>query len=400
MKKESRLFLLLTSSMALSLYIIHGYTPSLPEISNTFHMGIGDVANTISLYLIGFGISPLIYAPCSDRFGRRPIVLFGIALTLLSSILATISWSFYVLLLARLIQGIGMGVVPGTMRCMAADISKTGSDLGRLIHKSGTIFALMPAIAPITGGYIQYQFGWRFNLFSIVIFTTIIAVIAHFYLPETITEKTKKIPHPKLVFKKYFTLLTCPRFILFPLFSLASFTGMVSYLTYSPYFYQNQLNLNPFENGLIGIVATLSIVVGHIINVYMLKRTTLITMLVVSGFWQLLSGIIMFFQIHYLPYNILTLAVPFFIYLLGDSGIRTNAYSHAMSISDVEKSTASAVFSTIQFAGSGIIISLLMHIHFGSPIPLSIIFCTIGAFIFLMNIMFCREQSSKSFSHL
>jgi MFS transporter, DHA1 family, 2-module integral membrane pump EmrD len=378
--------------MALSLYITHSYTPSLPDISNRFHITLCNSANTVNLYLIGFGISPLIYAPYSDIFGRRPIVLCGLMIALLGSILSTISWSFNMLLLAWLTQGIGMGVVPGIIRCMASDLSKTENHLGRLIHKSGTIFSLTPAISPIIGGYIQYQFGWRFNLLSIVIFTMITTIVAYLYLPETINVKTNKSPYPKLAFKKYFKLFSFPKFILCPLISLASYTGIILYLTYSPYFYQNELHLNSFENGLIGAGATLSIIIGRIINIYILKQRSLVTILAFSGFLQFISGLIMFVQIYCLP-DIMTLTIPFFIYLIGDTSIRSNVYSYAMSIINIKKSAASALFSTIQFSGSGVIVFLLMHIQFSNPLVLSIVFCIIGSFIFFASIILKKQVS-------
>ena len=189
MSKEFRFFLMLTLSMILSIYIIESYNPSLPAITMVFKTNMATASSTVVLYLIGFGISPLIYAPYSNKFGRRPIVLFGIILALFSSILATSAHSIEMLLIARLIQGIGMGVVPGTVRCMAADLAQDGNTLGRLIHKSAIIFTLMPAIAPIVGGFMQYHFGWRYNLLTVVILAILTVILSYFILPETLSQK-------------------------------------------------------------------------------------------------------------------------------------------------------------------------------------------------------------------
>ena len=190
MSKEFRFFLMLTLSMILSIYIIESYNPSLPAITMVFKTNIATASSTVVLYLIGFGISPLIYAPYSDKFGCRPVVLFGIILALFSSILVTSAHSIEILLIARLIQGIDMGVVQGTVRCMvAADLAQDGNTLGRLIHKSAIIFTLMPAIAPISGGFMQYHFGWCYNLLTVVILAILTVILSYCILPETLSQK-------------------------------------------------------------------------------------------------------------------------------------------------------------------------------------------------------------------
>ncbi|PHQ81547.1 MAG: hypothetical protein COB66_01910 [Coxiella sp. (in: Bacteria)] len=394
MQIKIRFFIMLTLLMAMSCYIVESYGPSLPAITRSFHTSMSLASNSVSVYFIGFGLAPLLYAPFSDTHGRRPVVIFGIWLALASSIFAVSAQSITMLLIARFLQGLGMGVVPGVVRCMASDLSEGGRNLGRLMHKSAILFNLMPALAPIIGGYIQYRLGWRFNLGSVVILTLITLALTHLLLPETLTTKNN-CSTLRAALADYKQLLCLPKFLILPCFSLATFSGVLCYLTYSPYFYQTVLHLNALENGLIGIVTTAAVIGGHYMNARLLKRSSLMSLLIVSGFYQFVAGLIMLLLSEYVPHHIITLAIPFFVFIIGDTGIRTNAFSHSMGISHITRSSISAIYSLIQFSGTGLLLALLLHIHLRNPFTLAIIFCCVGGFTFFVSMITQRGKHTS-----
>src|SRR3546814_2726340 len=80
------------------------YLPSLPSIGAAFAAGTGEVQLTLSVFLAGFAVSQLVYGPLSDRFGRRPVILGGVALYLLASLACMVAPSIEVLILARFVQ--------------------------------------------------------------------------------------------------------------------------------------------------------------------------------------------------------------------------------------------------------------------------------------------------------
>src|SRR3546814_12254652 len=98
---------LLTAMVALGPISTDLYLPSLPSIGATFAAGTGDVQLTLSVFLAGFAVSQLVYGPLSDRFGRRPVILGGVALYLLESLACLVAPSIALLIVARFVQAFG-----------------------------------------------------------------------------------------------------------------------------------------------------------------------------------------------------------------------------------------------------------------------------------------------------
>ena len=80
------LALLLTTLVALGPLSTDLYLPALPGLTQTFDTDVVQVQLTLSVFLVGFAVAQLVYGPLSDRYGRRPLMLFGLALYLLSSL--------------------------------------------------------------------------------------------------------------------------------------------------------------------------------------------------------------------------------------------------------------------------------------------------------------------------
>src|SRR3546814_2272452 len=107
---------LLTAMVALGPISTDLYLPSLPSIGATFATDNGTVQLTLSVFLADFAVSQLVYGPLSDRFGRRPVILAGVALYLLASIGCALAPSLEMLILARFGQALGACVGPAIGR--------------------------------------------------------------------------------------------------------------------------------------------------------------------------------------------------------------------------------------------------------------------------------------------
>src|SRR5947207_13631241 len=98
----------IASIMALNPLAMDMMLPSLPNIASAFHITIANRPQAVlSTFLIGFGIGQFVMGPLSDRFGRRPVLIDGMALYCIASVLAITASSFETLLLARVLQGLG-----------------------------------------------------------------------------------------------------------------------------------------------------------------------------------------------------------------------------------------------------------------------------------------------------
>jgi DHA1 family bicyclomycin/chloramphenicol resistance-like MFS transporter len=158
--------------------------PALPSVMATLGGDIGTVQLVLTLYLAATAVAQLFAGPLSDRFGRRPVILIGLAVYLAASLLCAIASSLPMLLLARALQGAGGSTAFALCRAVVRD----RYDRNRAASMIGYItmgFAVGPMVGPAVGGMIDDHFGWR-PIFAFTVGLGILATLAALLrLPET-----------------------------------------------------------------------------------------------------------------------------------------------------------------------------------------------------------------------
>ncbi|MDE2430142.1 MAG: multidrug effflux MFS transporter, partial [Burkholderiales bacterium] len=167
-----------------------------------FQVHSSKVQLTLSLFVAGFGGAQLIIGPLSDRFGRRPVVIAGLALYLLASLLCAISHSIDMLILARFLQALGCCSAVIIARAIVRD-AYTSQDSVRIITRASTWLSFAPLLGPIAGSYLQVAFGWRaaFVVFALVAASLLVVVWKH--LPETNLHQDPKATEFSGVLRNY-----------------------------------------------------------------------------------------------------------------------------------------------------------------------------------------------------
>lgn len=179
-----RLLGLLIFSTAVGPLSLNILTPAMPGLISTLGAGAGTVQLTLSLFLLGMAISQPVLGTLSDRFGRRPVMLAGLALTVLASFAALATTSITGLIVARTAQAFGatVGIVVG--RAIIRDLY----DRDRAASMIGWVTMAMviaPMIAPSIGGALDTAFGWQAIFAFIALFAACVLAWASFQLPET-----------------------------------------------------------------------------------------------------------------------------------------------------------------------------------------------------------------------
>src|SRR6201996_1550736 len=175
------LLVVMTGIAPISLYML---VPTLPVLAKTFDSSISLAQMTVSLYMIGIACSQIIMGPMSDKFGRRPVLLSGMALMVVASAACVFAESLPQLIAARFFQALGGASGMVISRAIVRDLYARDQISARL---SLVIAVMMVAqmLSPLTGGLLDLAFGWRaiFCLITAASLATVIAVA--FLLPET-----------------------------------------------------------------------------------------------------------------------------------------------------------------------------------------------------------------------
>jgi DHA1 family bicyclomycin/chloramphenicol resistance-like MFS transporter len=177
-------FLILVLVSAIGPLALNIFMPSMPGLQATFGVSYGTVQLTLTLYLIGLSVCQLFYGPLSDRYGRRPLLLAGLALFVLASIASALATSIEMLIIARLVQAIGgaSGIV--LSRAIVRDLHQ-GEKAASVLGYITMAWVLAPMIAPAIGGYLDQVAGFRSSFALLAIVGTLTLAGAWFTLHET-----------------------------------------------------------------------------------------------------------------------------------------------------------------------------------------------------------------------
>src|SRR5215470_13247254 len=175
------MLVVMTGVAPISLYML---VPALPVLATTFGRDISIAQMTVSLYMVGIALSQLIMGPLSDRFGRRPVLLAGLALMVTASVACIFAETLPQLIAARFFQALGGATGMVVSRAIIRDIYERDRVASMI---SLVVAALMigQMVSPLTGGLIETAFGWRAIFYAVTIGAIAVAVGIAIALPET-----------------------------------------------------------------------------------------------------------------------------------------------------------------------------------------------------------------------
>lgn len=201
----------LVAQLAFGLLAMTITLPSMQDWPTTFGSGQAAVQLTLSGYIAAYGILQLVYGPLSDRFGRKPLLLFGLVVAGLASVLGALAPNLAVLTLARVLQGAGAaaGMVVG--RAMVQDLF-AGSERTRVMAFVGMVMGVCPPTATLLGGHLHVSLGWRANFAVMAVLAAVLLVLAWRGLPAV---PPRRDAARGTLLAGYARLLREPRFLLY-----------------------------------------------------------------------------------------------------------------------------------------------------------------------------------------
>jgi DHA1 family bicyclomycin/chloramphenicol resistance-like MFS transporter len=177
---------LVAMHFALVALSIDAMLPALDEIAAELTPERTNRAQLILTALIfGMGAGTLFSGPLSDALGRRPVILGGTALYACGAALSWVAPTLETMLLARLIQGLGVAGPRIAVVALIRDLYK-GREMARIMSFAMMIFTLVPAAAPLAGQTIMGVFGWRSIFVAFVVFAGVAATWMALRQPETL----------------------------------------------------------------------------------------------------------------------------------------------------------------------------------------------------------------------
>jgi DHA1 family bicyclomycin/chloramphenicol resistance-like MFS transporter len=246
-------------------FSISTYMPFFPALIASFGVTQVEMQQTLSVYLAAFGFMMLLHGPLSDAFGRRPVVLAGLAVYMVASFGGALSTSLGLLLLFRALQGLSVGAGSVVGRAIIRDRLE-GPEAQRLLSHVTMIFALAPAIAPVFGGWLHKWFPWQSVFLFMALFSLIQLSASYFHLPETLPPEKRSSMRISELKTSYMSVLKSRPFWLLSLALSLNFVGFFLYVAAAPVFVIQYLNLSQEQFGWLFIPAMSGVMLGSYLS--------------------------------------------------------------------------------------------------------------------------------------
>ena len=227
-------------------FSIDTYLPAFAGIATALGATPVEMQQTLSAYLFGFAFMNLFHGALADSFGRRPVVLWGIALFTIASAGCALSQSIGQLVFFRAVQGLSTGAGIVVSRAVIRDMFPP-AQAQQVMSQVTIYFGVAPAVAPIVGGWLFVHTGWHSIFWFLALVGTILWITNFRLLPETLHPSHRQPFNVRHLMRGYWALGSSPKFLLLALASGVPFNGMFLYVLSAPAFLGEHLKLEPTQ---------------------------------------------------------------------------------------------------------------------------------------------------------
>ena len=292
------------------------YLPALPAMTTSLGAPTSQAQLTLSALLLAFGCSQLVWGPLSDRFGRRPILLWGLAAYTLASIGSVLAPSMELLIVWRALQGAAMGAAVMAARAIVRDLYLP-ADSARIMSKGLSGLGVLACLSAPLGALLAEWFGWRAALMAVAIFGGCTLTMVALRFKETLRQKNPHALRPATLIRTWLQIFANPTFLAFSALSAASYAGLFTFLAASSFVFIKVLGLSRTQYGLVMFFMCFSYLLGTFACRRLLTRFGLRKTVALAACLSLIGGTLMGALAWAGVSNVWAVMLPFFIFMVG-----------------------------------------------------------------------------------
>jgi DHA1 family bicyclomycin/chloramphenicol resistance-like MFS transporter len=227
-------------------FAIDTYLPAFATMSKALQASPVQMQQTLSSYLFGFALMNLFHGALADSFGRRPVILWGVAAFTVASIGCALAQSISQLIFFRGVQGLATGAGIVVSRAVIRDMFPP-AEAQRVMSQVTIFFGVAPAIAPMIGAQLYVLINWQAVFWFLALVGLVLWIANWKLLPETLHAGAMQAFNVRNLLAGYVELLGHRRFVLLALASGVPFNGMFLYVLSAPAFLGDVLGMKPTQ---------------------------------------------------------------------------------------------------------------------------------------------------------
>ena len=337
-------------------FSIDAYLPSFPDIELEFGISRAMLSQSLAVYLLAFAISTLFWGPLADRYGRRLVILISMVLYTLGSIGCALANNAETFMLLRVVQGLAAsgGFIAGRAMIRDAHDAKAAH---RAMSQVMMLFALAPALAPVLGGWLHDQFGWRSVFWFLSIFGGLL-VLMGFLIKETLHNEQRRSINPVTVIGVYFGAILHKRFPALILCLSLSFGGLFLYIAGAPTVIYDFLGLGSDDFGWLFIPIVAGLLLGASISARLAHRWPAQRTISAGLLVMMAATALNLTTVYLFPAGIVTLVGPLVLYVTGLAVMMPAITVMALDCLPSHRGTAASMQGFLQSVTNALVASI------------------------------------------
>jgi DHA1 family bicyclomycin/chloramphenicol resistance-like MFS transporter len=292
------------------------YLPALPALTSGFGASMPQAQLTLTGLLLAFGASQMVWGPLSDRFGRRPILLVGLAIYVAAAVGSALATSMELLIVWRIAQGAAMGAGVMCARAIVRDLYEP-ADGARVMSKGLSGLGVIACASAPLGGLLSDLFSWRIALSVLAVFGAVTLALIVWRFDETLPSQNRQPLRPAALVRSWITILRHPTFWAFALLATTSYGGLFTFLAASSFVLIQVLGLSKTVYGLLMFSMALSYIIGTFVCRRLLPRFGVRRTVAIAGACTLVAGTSMGVLAMVGVQSVWAIMLPFYLFMLG-----------------------------------------------------------------------------------
>jgi DHA1 family bicyclomycin/chloramphenicol resistance-like MFS transporter len=331
------------------------YLPALPAIRASLNASMGEIQLTLTSLLLAFGVSQLVWGPLSDRFGRRPILLWGMSAYVIASLACVAAPGIGWLIAARAVQGTAMGAAVMAARAIVRDLYPPHEGAQVMSQALSGLGLIACTCAPV-GGLLSDWIGWRYALLSVTLFGLLTLGLLLWGYRETLPQRRMDALQWGSLWRSNLEIIRHPVFLTWCALSSATYLGLFTFLATSSFVFTQQLGYSKTVYGLLMFTMSLAYIVGTFWGRWMLRRTSMHRTVGVAGLLSLSGGVLLTVLAHagsgQAWYGAWAVMLPIYLFMFGHGVHQPCGQSAAVAPFPLKAGTASALNGFLMMLGA------------------------------------------------